>query len=113
MITEKNVLKQLKTVVDPELDVNIVDLGLIYDIKIVPLKEILKRVQAFGSETQVQIDMTLTSPGCPLSFVFQDLVREAVLKIKGVKRVFVNLVFEPAWNPDRMSEEAREKLEII
>lgn len=101
MIEKNKVFSQLKTVVDPELDVNIVDLGLIYKVEINQKKG------------EVQIDMTLTSPGCPLSFVFQDLVRDAVLKIKGVKKVFVNLVFEPVWNPDRISEEARDKLGVF
>lgn len=101
MVNEEMVLKQLKTVIDPELNVDIVDLGLIYNISIDQKKG------------EVEIDMTLTSPGCPLAFVFEQMVRDAVSKIKGVRKVFVNLVFEPAWNPDKMSEEVREKLGIL
>lgn len=101
MITKENILKKLREVIDPELNVNIVDLGLIYDISINEKKE------------SVDVKMTLTSPGCPLSFVFQEWVADAVKKIKGVKNVTIDLVWEPAWNPDMMSESARETLEII
>lgn len=88
-------------VVDPELDVNIVDLGLIYGIDI---------DQRLG---EVLITMTLTSPGCPLSAVFSEWVPTAVKKIKGVKKARVNLVWEPAWDPDKMSDEIKEQLGII
>jgi len=101
MITKENVLTQLKSVIDPELNVNIVDLGLIYSININEKK---------GS---VDIKMTLTSPGCPLSSVFDEWVRDTVFKIKGVKNVTIDLVWEPAWTPDRISDEAKEQLGII
>lgn len=101
MITKEAVLEQLKTVIDPELNINIVNLGLIYEVSI---------DQAKG---KVDIRMTLTSPGCPLSIVFEDLVPSAVKNIKEVKKVFIDLVWEPVWNPDMISEDAKEELGII
>lgn len=101
MITKENVLQQLKTVIDPELNINIVDLGLIYDVIIDQKKG------------NVTITMTLTTPGCPLSMVFDEWVPEAVKKIPGVKNVTINLVWEPPWNPDKMSDEMKESLGII
>ena len=101
MITKEIVLDYLKEVIDPELNINIVDLGLVYDVNINEEK---------GS---VEIVMTLTSPGCPLSIVFEEWVPEAVRKIEGVKDVKINLVWEPAWDPDKMSDETKEQLGII
>lgn len=101
MITKELVLEYLKEVIDPELNINIVDLGLIYDVLIDEKK---------GS---IEIVMTLTSPGCPLSIVFEEWVPEAVKKIEGVKDVKINLVWEPAWNPDKISDEVKEQLGII
>lgn len=100
MITKEKILEQLKTIDDPELGVNIVDLGLIYNIIIDQEKK------------EVIVDMTLTSPGCPLGFAFEEWVKEAILKIKGVKSVKINLVFEPAWSPEKMTDEIREQLGI-
>ncbi|MBI2465392.1 metal-sulfur cluster assembly factor [Candidatus Shapirobacteria bacterium] len=101
MITKELVLEYLKEVIDPELNINIVDLGLVYDTIIDEKK---------GS---VEVVMTLTSPGCPLSIVFEEWVPEAVKKIEGVKDVKINLVWEPPWNPDKISEEAKENLGIV
>ncbi len=93
---KKNILSQLKTVLDPELGVNIVDLGLIYDIK-----------EANGT---VNVKMTLTTPGCPMGYMFDSEVVKAVKKIKGVKKVRVELTFEPPWTPEKMSKGAKTKL---
>lgn len=101
MITKDQVIEQLKTIIDPELNVNIVDLGLIYDIVI---------DQEKGA---VEVTMTLTTPGCPLSFVFEEWIPEAVKKIEGVKDVRMNLVWEPAWDPDKMTDDAKELMGII
>lgn len=104
MITKDKIIQQLKKVIDPELNVNIVDLGLIYDVEVKPSKE-----KGFD----VIIKMTLTSPGCPLSYVFEAWIPEAVKKVKGVKDVKMDLVWEPPWDPDKMTDEARESLGII
>ena len=101
MITKEAVLKQLKEVIDPELNINIVDLGLIYDVVI---------DQNTG---KVDITMTLTSPGCPLSIVFEEWVPAAAKKAEGVKDVYINLVWEPPWDPDKISDDAKEMLGII
>lgn len=101
MVTKEQVLKQLKKVIDPEMNVNIVDMGFIYD------------VQIDNKRGKVEIEMTLTTPGCPLSYIFDEWVKDAVKKIKGVKSVTIDLVWEPAWNPEMMSEEAREKVGLI
>lgn len=101
MIEKKEVLEQLKTVIDPELNINIVDLGLVYDVDI-------------NQETgKVVITMTLTTPGCPLSLVFEEWVPDAVRKVRGVRDVKINLVWEPAWDPEKMSDEAKEQIGII
>ena len=101
MITKEAVLEELKKVIDPELNVNIVDLGLIYDVII---------DQEKGA---VEVEMTLTSPGCPLSFVFEEWVPAAVRNLEAVKDVRINLVWEPAWNPDMIQDDVKEDLGII
>jgi len=94
---EEAIVKMLKTVYDPEIPVNVYDLGLIYRID----------TQEDG---QVTIDMTMTAPACPMAdFILED-VRMKVEGIEGVKNLTLNLVFEPAWDKDMMSEEA--KLEL-
>lgn len=101
MITKEQVLEELKKVIDPELNINIVDLGLIYNVDI---------SQELG---KVIITMTLTTPGCPLSMVFEEWIPDAVKKVIGVKDVKINLVWEPAWDPDKISSDAKESLGII
>lgn len=101
MIAKEQVLEELKKVVDPELNVNIVDLGLIYNVSI---------NQKSG---KVDVTMTLTTPGCPLSIVFEEWVPAAVKNIENVKDVKINLVWEPPWEPDKMSDVAKESLGII
>lgn len=97
MVSQDQVIAKLKTVEDPELKINLVDLGLIYKVTI-------------STENNVKVLMTLTSPGCPLSFIFDQLVSQAVKEIPEVKDVRVELTFEPPWSPAKMSEEA--KLEL-
>jgi len=101
MITKEQVLEYLKEVIDPELNINIVDLGLVYDVVI---------DQDTG---HVIVTMTLTTPGCPLSMVFEEWVPNAVKKIDGVKDVKINLVWDPPWDPDKLSDEAKENLGFI
>jgi metal-sulfur cluster biosynthetic enzyme len=101
MITKEQVIEQLKEVIDPELNINIVDLGLIYDVVI---------DQKTG---KVDLTMTLTTPGCPLSMVFEEWVPNAVKKIDKVSDVKINLVWEPPWDPDKLSDEAKELMGFI
>ena len=96
MVSKEEVLKALSEVYDPEIPVNIVDLGLIYDITI--------------RDGDVHIKMTLTAPGCPLHMAMEQWVKEAVKKVKGVKNVTVEFVWDPPWTPERMSDKAKEIL---
>ena len=100
-VTEDAVWAQLKTCYDPEIPVNIVDLGLIYDLKITPLSKRSHRVD---------IKMTLTAPGCGMGGVIAENVRQRVLALPGVEDASVELVWEPMWNRDMMSEAARLQL---
>ncbi len=94
---EEHIVKVLKTVYDPEIPVNIYDLGMIYKID----------VQDDGS---VDMDMTFTAPNCPAAdFILED-VRSKVESVEGIVAANVNLVFEPAWDQSMMSEEARVEL---
>jgi metal-sulfur cluster biosynthetic enzyme len=99
MITKEEVEEKLKQVLDPELNINIVDLGLVYGISI--------------QDSVVEVTMTLTTPGCPLSYVFEEWIPDAVKKIDGVTEVKINLVWEPPWDPDKMSDDVKEDLGII
>lgn len=97
MITVDLVREKLKEVYDPELGLNIVDLGLVYDIQV-------------SEEQDVNIEMTLTTPGCPLHGSISAGTEAAVRGIEGVGKVNVNLVWQPAWTPDKMSDEAKRQL---
>jgi FeS assembly SUF system protein len=94
---ENGIVEALKTVFDPEIPVNIYELGLIYDIDI----------QAEGA---VQVKMTLTSPGCPVAGSLPGEVKDKVAGVPGVASVDVELVWDPTWNPSMMSEAARLEL---
>lgn len=93
---KEEVISILKQIPDPELGVSIWDLGLIYDIKIKGRK--------------VEILMTLTTMGCPLFSQIADPIKDEVEKIGGVESVFIDLTFEPAWTPEKMSKEAKIQL---
>jgi len=95
-LTENQVLESLKDCYDPEIPVNLVDLGLIYGITIV--------------DDWVGVKMTLTSPGCPASSMISEQVKERVKKVPGVGDVDVRIVWQPEWTPARMTDEARNKL---
>lgn len=105
-ITKKLIGTKLKNVIDPELGINIVDLGLVYDIKIHHPSSIIHH-------PSVIITMTLTSPGCPLAAVFQPLVRQALADIPGFdqyKDLVLELTFDPPWHQGMMSERAKAEL---
>jgi FeS assembly SUF system protein len=92
--TEEGVVRMLKTVYDPEIPVNIFDLGMIYKIEVT-------------SEKEVNIDMTFTAPNCPAADFIMEDVRMKVESVEGVKGVNINIVFDPPWDKDMMSEEAK------
>lgn len=90
---EKDIVRALKQVYDPEIPVNIYDLGLIYELDV-------------NDEGEVMIKMTLTAPNCPMADQLVEDVHEAVADTPGVTNVSIELVFEPEWDKSRMSEEA-------
>ena len=97
---EEQIVRMLKTVFDPEIPVNIYDLGLIYKIDL-------------AEDGNLTIDMTLTAPNCPaVDFIVED-VRMKVASVEGVTNVDVNIVFEPAWDKSMMSEEAQLELGFL
>jgi len=96
MITEEQVMDALREVYDPELGLNIVDLGLVYGVDI--------------ADNQVNVTMTLTTPGCPLHNTMAQGAEIAVRRLPGVQSATVRVVWDPPWTPERMSEEARQQL---
>ena len=88
--------EELRFVYDPELGLNVVDLGLVY------------RLQVASGE--VEVDMTLTTPGCPMGETMPEAVRQALFMLPGVKEVHLRLVWEPRWEPEMMSDAARREL---
>ena len=99
LISKNEVVECLKRVMDPEIPVNLYDLGLIYSINI--------------KENQVTVSMTLTNPNCPVAGQMPENVGKSIESIKGLKSVEVNLVWEPKWNKDLMSEDAKLALDIF
>jgi probable FeS assembly SUF system protein SufT len=98
---EQGIWDQLRTCFDPEIPVNIVDLGLIYSLDINPVE---------GGGHNVLIKMTLTAPGCGMGPIIASEARQKVLTLEGVNEADVELVWEPAWSPDRISEAGKQKL---
>ena len=96
----QELIAALKTVYDPEIPVDIYELGLIYKVDVADNKD-------------VTIDMTLTAPGCPVAGEMPGMVKDAVKTVKGIGEVKVNMTFDPPWTPDRMSEEAKLELNMF
>lgn len=102
-VTEDQVREALKNVIDPELHVNIVDLGLIYLVDIKP-------IEGEDDQCEVYIEMTMTSPMCPAGPQLVGGTKEHAASVAGVKEVDVKVVMDPPWTPDRMTEDARDEL---
>ena len=98
-VTEEQVFEELRECYDPEIPVNIVDLGLIYDIAIKP--------------ERIDIKMTLTALGCPMAADVMADVRDHLMTLPGIADAGVDIVYEPVWTPERMSEEARWELGMV
>ena len=94
------IIAALKTVYDPEIPVDIYELGLIYKVDVADNKD-------------VTIDMTLTAPGCPVAGEMPGMVKDAVKTVSGLGEVTVNMTFDPPWTPERMSEEAKLELNMF
>lgn len=100
MITKDEVLAKIQPILDPELGISIVDLGLIYDVTI-------------DEDNAIVVKMTLTTIGCPLFSLIAEPIKSNVKELKGVTEVLVELTFEPPWGPEKMSEEAKIQLGFI
>ena len=94
------ILEALKVVRDPEIPVNVVDLGLIYDLDI-------------GDDGDVDIQMTLTSPGCPVQDMIQADAELAAMKVEGVQKVKVEFVWTPPWSPQKMTEDGKKQMRMF
>ena len=101
---EQNVWEQLRTCYDPEIPVNIVDLGLVYDLRVTPESD---------GRSRVDVKMTLTALGCPMAADVMADVRDHLLTLPGITDAGVDIVYEPVWTPERMSEEARWELGMV
>ena len=97
---KEEIINVLKTVYDPEIPVNIYDLGLVYQV-------------VMDDANNVTIDMTFTAPNCPAADFMLEDVRQKVENLEKVKSVQINIVFEPEWSPDRMTEEAKLELGLL
>lgn len=96
----EDLIAALKTVFDPEIPVDVYELGLIYKVDLSDDKDVL-------------IDMTLTAPGCPVAGEMPGWIEDAVMKVEGIKSARANLVFEPPWDPSKMSDEAKLALNMF
>jgi len=96
---KNRVIEEVKKIYDPEIPVNIYELGLIYKIEV-------------DEKNKINIDMTLTSPNCPVAESLPKDVKENIMKVEGVSDVNLNLVWEPPWDKDRMSEAAKLELNL-
>jgi len=104
-LSEQDVISVLKDCYDPEIPVNIVDLGLIYEVKIRPEGESTGR-------HNVEVQMTLTAPGCPAHAEISQQVKDRIEQLPGVDSASVKVVWTPPWTPERLSPAARQKLGI-
>jgi FeS assembly SUF system protein len=100
MISKDKIIEVLKTVFDPEIPVNIWDLGIVYNIDI-------------SDNNDVTITMTMTAPNCPISGMIIDDVKSSLSNIEGINDIKINLTFNPPWSPDMMSEEAKLQLGLF
>ncbi len=99
MELKDRIIEEIKKIYDPEIPVNIYELGLIYDVKI-------------NTKKEVSVKMTLTTPNCPVAESLPKEVKDSILEVKGVKKVELDLVWDPPWNKDMMSEAAKLELNL-
>ncbi len=99
MVSEESVLEKIKEIIDPEMGINIVDMGLIYEVDI--------------DDTTVDIKMTLTSPGCPAGGQIINGAQHVTQQLDGVEEVNIEVVWNPRWTSELMSEEAKDELGIF
>jgi metal-sulfur cluster biosynthetic enzyme len=105
-VTQEEVISALKECYDPEIPVNIVDLGLIYEVRVKPTEV----PNLTGDD--VEVEMTLTAQGCPSHAYISDQVTQRILRMPGVANATVEVVWYPQWTPERLSEDAKKQLGI-
>jgi len=98
--TEQDIYDAISTVIDPEVGFNLVEMGLIYDVKIENGKD-------------VKVEMTLSTPSCPLHEMLTNWTKEAAMKVDGVESVDIKLVFDPPWNPSMANDDVKKKLGAV
>jgi metal-sulfur cluster biosynthetic enzyme len=111
-ITEQDVLSALKSCYDPEIPVNIVDLGLIYNVSFAPAPADSAQEKPADDKQDVIVEMTLTAQGCPEHVNISAQVKSRVEQLPGVRNATVNVVWTPPWTPERLSPDARKQLGI-
>jgi metal-sulfur cluster biosynthetic enzyme len=104
-LCEEKIREELKKVIDPELFVNIVDLGLIYNVDLLPAEE--------EGKSNIKIDMTMTSPMCPAGPQMIANSKQVLGQLEGVGNVEIKIVLDPPWTPDKMTDDARDQLGIF
>jgi len=107
MLTKEKVYEQLNTILDPELAVGLVDLGLIYDVSLAPVQT------ETGERIHIHVLMTLTTPGCPLAGMFDQMIKDGLADLPGIdplQDISVELTFDPPWVLDMMNPETRARL---
>ena len=110
-ITEQDVISALRSCYDPEIPVNIVDLGLIYNVRFTPVADGPAGIPS-SDKQDVTVEMTLTAQGCPEHVSISMQVKSRIEQLPGVRNATVNVVWTPAWTPERLSPEARKQLGI-
>lgn len=105
-LTKEEVVSALRTCMDPEIPINIVDLGLVYEV------DLSTTPSSSSSACDVHVKMTLTSPGCPMSQSISHEVHKKLLHLSGVHSAKVDIVWEPVWRPDMISAEGRKHLNL-
>jgi metal-sulfur cluster biosynthetic enzyme len=111
-ITEEDVISALKSCYDPEIPVNIVDLGLIYKVNFAPVPVTSELPEPEKDKQDVTVDMTLTQQGCPEHVNISAQVKSRLEQLPGVRNAAVNIVWSPPWTPERLSADAKKQLGI-
>ena len=104
-LTKEEVISALRSCIDPEIPLNIVDLGLVYGVDVTPAGEV-------PPQSDVAVQMTLTSPGCPMARSISHEVHRTLLTLPQVRNARVDLVWEPSWTPEKISPEGRRHLQL-
>src|SRR5690348_15614937 len=108
-VTQEEVFSALKQCYDPEIPVNSVDLGLIYDVRLQSASADQPEAPQGDAKQDVTVDMTLTSQGCPAHVMIGDQVKSRLEQLPGIRNASVNVVWDPPWTPERLSADAKKQ----